>query len=268
LTGQDGWRTPCTFQTFPEAPGAPASLATTLHGPLERLADDLASRNARGAAVAVTVNETDGRGRRTENVRALRALFIDADGPLHRTLALPPSMLVRTCRGHHAYWLLKPGEELQRFRAAQRHLASYYATDITVSDPARAMRLPGFLHVKGEPFLVRLLDADVSRRYALDEILAAHPRPDTREAFRPRAAPGRRRPCAHRLYRRWAASAPLTVGGRNAVAFRLALEGVRAALDEEIVAAEVRAYCARAGIADEAERVLRSARRVGPRSAS
>jgi hypothetical protein len=263
LTGEDGWMSPCTFQTFPEAAGAPASLAMTLHGPLRRVVAELARRNARGAAIAVTVNETDGRGRRSEHIRALRSLFIDADAPLERDFALPPSLCVRTCHGQHAYWLLQAGEDVRRFRAAQRHLASYYDTDLAVSDTARAMRLPGFLHVKNEPFLVRLIDADSERRYGLDEVLAAHPRGETVGEGRYYNRRSACRPCAHLLYRRWARAAPLTVGSRNAVAFRLALEGVRAALDDEVVAAEVRSFCVRAGIADEAESVLRSARRAG-----
>jgi hypothetical protein len=265
LTGTDGWTTPCTFQTYPEAAGAPTSLATAFHGSLHRLAFELSRRNDRGAAIAVTVNETDGWGRRGENIRALRALFIDCDGPLQRTPALQPSMVVRTRRGEHLYWLLHPGEDLRRFRGAQRQLARYYGSDSTVSDMARAMRLPGFRHMKHDPVLVRLLDADPSRRYVLDEILSAHPAaglPAPRNHFCNRV----HRPCAHALYRRWAAAAPLTVGSRNAVAFRLALEGVRAQLDPAIVEAEVRAFCSRAGIVDEAEQVLRSACRANGRA--
>jgi len=263
LTGTDGWTTPCTFQTYPEAAGAPAWLATAFHGSLDPLAFELSRRNDRGAAVAVTVNETDGWGRRSENIRALRALFIDCDGPLQRRPALPPSMLVRTRRGQHLYWLLHPGEDLRRFRGAQRQLARYYGSDSTVSDTSRAMRLPGFRHMKHDPVVVRLLDAHPSRRYALDEILSAHPAAG-RPVRRARAS-GIHRPCAHALYRRWAAAAPLTIGSRNAVAFRLALEGVRAHLDAALVEAEVRAFCSRAGIADEAEQVLRSARHSGHR---
>src|SRR5208337_3895469 len=55
---------------------------------------ELARLSARGAGVFVTVNRTDLKGRRKENIVAVRALFVDLDGApivcdLPRVMRLP-----------------------------------------------------------------------------------------------------------------------------------------------------------------------------------
>ena len=171
LTGSED--TPVTWQTFDDQ-GQRKGLARVLHGPLKDQARSLVSLNDRGAGVYVCVNETDLRGRRTSNVTALRALFVDSDtGPLPE-LALEPDIHVRSLRGEHAYWLLTPGQPLARFGMGQSHLAAALGTDGTVKDLPRVMRVPGFLHRKAEPFLVtcEVLNHD---RHTVDEVLAAFP---------------------------------------------------------------------------------------------
>jgi hypothetical protein len=248
-----------TFQILPDREDTGVRPAI-LHGTLADVVDRLAGANNKGAGITVSVNRTDFRGRAAANVVALRALVIDCDQPRGRALALPPSLSIETSsgRGHH-YWFLGPGEPLDGFGAAQRQLAAYYGSDVAISDLGRALRLAGFYNMKREPFLVRVVRASPDRRYSIAEVLAAHPR--CREARRCRSHPPyAARPCAEAAYRTWSRRAPLTIGSRNRVAFRLALEGFRAKLDPGIVEAEVRGYCESAGIRAEAERVLRSAR--------
>jgi hypothetical protein len=154
LTGSQD--TALTFQVFPEAPGATAR-ATILHGSLAEHFDALADANRRGAGVFFAVNEMDGRGRRAENVIALRALVADDDaGTVDANATKPePGIVVYSSVGKlHAYWPLKPGEPLDAFTSAQKAIAAKLRTDSSVSDLARVMRLPGFLHLKGEPQLV------------------------------------------------------------------------------------------------------------------
>ena len=253
-----------TFQILPDREAAGVRPAI-LHGTLADVVDRLAGANKRGAGITVSVNRTDFHGRAAANVVALRALVIDCDQPRGRALALPPSLSVETSprRGHH-YWLLEPGEPLDAFGAAQRQLAAYYGSDGAISDLGRVLRLAGFYNMKGEPFLVRVVRASPDRRYSIAEVLAAHPRcrePRRCHGHPPPAA----RPCAEAAYRAWSRQAPLTIGSRNRVAFRLALEGFRANLDPGIVEAEVRRYCDAAGIRAEAEQVLRSARAAAVR---
>lgn len=252
-----------TFQYFGEHPASTVR-ARHLHARFADAASMLAEVNAAGAGIFVTVNRTDGHGRTAANIVGLRSLFIDCDGPRARPLALPPSLNVETSplRGHH-YWLLAPGEPLAGFRGAQEALADYYATDPTVTDLGRVLRLPGFRNMKHEPVPVRLLRCNAATRYSIAEILAAHRTESART--HDRCTPQRttrQRTCAEIAYRRWSRHAPLTVGQRNRVAFRLAVEGFQAELDPTAIAREVRAYCERAGIAAEAEAVLRSAHRT------
>ena len=54
------------------------------------------------------------------------------------------------------------------------------------------LRVPGFYHLKGEPYLVRIIEAS-GRRYSRDEVLRAFPRteqwPDFALSFGPIASP-------------------------------------------------------------------------------
>jgi P4 family phage/plasmid primase-like protien len=174
LTG--GADTPCTWQTFDDSKErSDKGLARIVHGPLSAISSKLESLSAEGAGVFVAINATDLKGRNSENVTALRALFVDSDnGPLP-ALPVPPSMVVQSTRGQHAYWLLREGESIDRFNDAQDHLAQALGTDPNVKGLPRVMRVPGFLHQKGEAQRVALLEAHRERIYSIDEVLAPLP---------------------------------------------------------------------------------------------
>ncbi|WP_425481116.1 DNA-primase RepB domain-containing protein [Ahniella affigens] len=110
------------------------------------------------------VNQGDGSSkRRAQNVKAVRCLFVDLDGaPLApiRTAELPPQAIIESSPGRfHAYWRVS-GCPLGAFRSAQQHLAKRFGGDESVCDLPRVMRLPGFLHLKAEPFLSRVLECN------------------------------------------------------------------------------------------------------------
>jgi P4 family phage/plasmid primase-like protien len=174
LTGDA--ETPCTWQTFDDNEDRrDPSLARILHGPLSKVTPELARMSALGCGIFVCVNETDLRGRSTQNVIALRALFVDSDtGPLP-ALPLRPSIVVQSANGQHAYWLMKSGEELARFTEVQDHLADALGTDHKVKDLPRVMRVPGFLHQKGEAFRVTLGDVQPLLLYTIDDVVATLP---------------------------------------------------------------------------------------------
>ncbi len=137
-----------------------------------------------GMGIFIQVNEGNSERRRTQNVTSLSALFIDDDkGVLPpdspRLAALPPTLVVRTRRGWHYYWVLVPGEELSAFSLAQTTLAAHFDTDPAVKDLPRVMRVPGFLHMKDptNPFLVELVHAG-SERYSIADVLNAYPAPE------------------------------------------------------------------------------------------
>ncbi len=175
LTGSASARV--TFQTFDDRkPGGStrSTLSRILHGTLEQHVETLANLNARGVGIFVTVNETDLRGRKAANIVGLRALFADFDQGAPEKYALDPSFETLSRGGPHAYWSLVHGEPLALFGPAQRQIAAHYGSDGTVHDRPRVMRLPGFLHYKGEPFLVEFRPGS-GERFTLAEVLAAHP---------------------------------------------------------------------------------------------
>ncbi len=193
LTGDPG--TPMTFQVFddndPEKKD-PKGLKRVLHGTLAKCARELTRLNGLGAGIFITVNQTDGKGRKTENIVAVRALFTDHDSGAPEAYALKPSFIVQSKAGPHAYWLLAPGTQLDDFRDAQKQLAAFYQSDPTIHDLPRVMRLPGFIHRKGAPFFVGFLDG-TRERYTVEEVLAEHPvtAKVLREAATPIAASGK-----------------------------------------------------------------------------
>jgi putative DNA primase/helicase len=149
-----------TFQTFDDGPRKDHALARILHGTFAQHAATLSNLNARGAGVFVTVNATDGRGRKAENIQAVRAAFVDLDGaPLNPVQAFfpKPHCIVETSPGRfHAYWLCD-GLPLAEFKATQQAIALRFDGDKSVCDLPRVMRLPGFVHRKRDPFVSRIV---------------------------------------------------------------------------------------------------------------
>lgn len=166
-----------TFQTFDDDDERKDStLARILHGTLEEHREGLSRLNEQGAGIFVMVNEGDGRGRRKQNVTAVRAVFVDLDGaPLDPILALPlkPNLIVESSPGrYHAYWLVSD-LSLYRFTQVQRALAHRFQGDESVCDLPRVMRLPGFWHRKGEPFLTRIVEFTEAPPYKWQDVAEA-----------------------------------------------------------------------------------------------
>jgi Primase C terminal 2 (PriCT-2)/RepB DNA-primase from phage plasmid len=130
-------------------------------------------------AVFVAVNETDFRGRKTENIVRVRALFVDADTPesvakIKAAVAqtgLSPSFCVASKTDRmHAYWLTDD-TPLDQFKPLQQALIRLFGSDKSVHDLTRVMRLPGTLHLKGEPKLVRIWASEPRRTYKTRDIV-------------------------------------------------------------------------------------------------
>lgn len=123
-----------------------------------------------------TVNEMDGTGYtadgqpikgqsgdKGENVRMIRAHVVDLDNlsamqNLQRTKTHnpPPQFAVQTSPGKgHVYWVSHYLANLETYRMIQRKLRQFYDGDKAVVDATRVLRVPGFLHQKGAPHLVK-----------------------------------------------------------------------------------------------------------------
>ncbi|MBU0375480.1 PriCT-2 domain-containing protein, partial [Acinetobacter baumannii] len=163
-----------TFQTVPE--GGQRQSAQILHGHLDKCIATLTELNTSGSGVFVCVNETDLKGRKSDNIIRVRALCADFDAPdSHRvewllSLSLPPNMIIESSPGkHHAYWVFNVGEiSLTEFRPLQQRIAMVLGSDEKICDLSRVLRVAGFWHQKGEPFLTNI--CHIGDYYTTDQI--------------------------------------------------------------------------------------------------
>ena len=164
-----------SFQTFADGDGG-GSLARILHGTIVEHGAALQNLNRAGAGVFVMVNAGDGAGRKASNVLRVRAVFADLDGaPLAPVLAVPlqPHLVIESSPDRfHAYWLVSDCP-LERFTPVQAAIAAKFCSDPKVKDLPRVMRVPGFWHQKGEPFLTRVQSAHAVAPYGLAQVIEA-----------------------------------------------------------------------------------------------
>ena len=182
-----------TFQTVGEGKRkGDGSLSRILHGSLDSLAKELRSLNEAGAGIFVTVNETDGQGRAAENITRIRAVWQDDDKGFKGEYALDPSIVVKTSLGkYHRYWLVNG--ELRRafFAPIMNRMAESYGCDKSAKDVARVLRVPGFVHNKGKPSIVKIIGGD-GRRYDPAQLIKAFrgfPQGNSAPMAPPRATP-------------------------------------------------------------------------------
>jgi hypothetical protein len=172
LNALDGKDAQFTFQTFDDVEvwsdeekknikRMDKSLVRVYHGTFNEHKQALAAINERGGGVFVTINETDLKGRKKENILKVKAVFVDLDGsPIQPILDLPedlqPHIIIESSPNKwHAYWLVD-NCSLELFPHVQRALASKFNGDIAVNNIDRVMRLAGFSHNKGESFITRI----------------------------------------------------------------------------------------------------------------
>jgi hypothetical protein len=155
----------------------PSPLVRVLNGTLAQHWNALVRLNEQGAGIYVTVNMTNLRGRKTENIVKVRALFVDLDGAPLPQHGPKPHIVVETSSGHwHVYW--RVGDvDLDQFAGKQRALIALHGGDPVVCDLPRVMRLPGFFHCKGEPRLVRIVSTSDAPAYAAADFPTAQSEP-------------------------------------------------------------------------------------------
>ena len=172
LNALDGKDAQFTFQTFDDVEvwsdekkknikRQNKDLVRVYHGTFNEHKQKLASINKRGGGVFVTINETDLKGSKKENILKIRAVFVDLDGsPIQPILDLPedlqPHIIIESSPNKwHAYWLVD-NCSLELFPHVQCALAAKFNGDIAVNNINRVMRLAGFSHNKGESFITRI----------------------------------------------------------------------------------------------------------------
>ncbi len=154
-------------------------------GSLEEHFPWLDQENQNGACVFVVINETT--GRKDEDVTRIRAVFADQDEPSDRPIEdwpLDPHLVVETSPGKYHYYWSVDGLKTREFSAVQEAIASVHKTDVTVKNPARLMRLPGFLNCKREKdsaakkydgFRCRIVQNTLAQSYSAEQVRIAFP---------------------------------------------------------------------------------------------
>lgn len=135
----------------------------TFHNPTDADWWNISFLNIQGYSVFFVVNELDGTGGTSDaNIIRIRSNFADLDNTSTATqsaeqiiLELRPAIAVQSSPGkYHLYCRFPHHADHAQFRLTQQKLAARYDGDRSITNPARIMRLPGFMHQKGQPHLV------------------------------------------------------------------------------------------------------------------
>ena len=171
-----------TIQTFTdrEPKPSPNPLAQVID--IKRIDRGVFALYERGAGVWVTINDTQGKGRKISAVVRVRAVWQEDDDGYEGEFPLEPSFVVETSSGrYHRYWLIDgnwPADEHGRkdFDGVMDRMVASYGSDKGAKGINRVLRVPGFLHRKNpeEPRMVRVVGGN-RLRYTREQILAAFP---------------------------------------------------------------------------------------------
>jgi len=132
--------------------------------------------NSAGMGVYVCCNMTDGKGRKKENIVKVRAAVADLDGcPLEPVWKYAPNMVIETSPGKFHAWWIADDIPLEGFSQLQKSIAYNLGSDEKVCDLPRVFRVPGFYHMKGEPFLSHIIHYDPNAVYSFRELQEMFP---------------------------------------------------------------------------------------------
>jgi putative DNA primase/helicase len=144
----------------------------TLEG-FSDVADELRSHNERGRGVYYVINHG---GHEDADINRINAQFMEMDDiPLEEQLVkiqsfpLEPSMIVKTRKSLHCYWLVK-NADVGKFRRIQKQLIAYFGADAACINESRVFRLPGFYHHKDEPIMVECVKFNPELRYTQEQL--------------------------------------------------------------------------------------------------
>ncbi len=147
-------------------------------GRIAEAVENLKKHNKQNRGIFFVVNYG---GHEDGEITRINAQFVENDSlSIEEQLAriedfpLPPSMIVRTKKSLHTYWLIKDGE-VSKFRTIQKRLIAQFEGDSSCVNESRVLRLPGFEHCKSEPFMVECIKFNPELRYTQAELEAVLP---------------------------------------------------------------------------------------------
>lgn len=156
------------------------------HRDYTKVREQLVKKNKQGHGIFFAVNLLDekldeGRHRTKKMVTHCRAVFMDADVPRDKPLndfPLRPSFIVNTSPGKYHYYWLTDTDDKDTWQLVQNGLINKYEGDRNAKDLTRYLRLPGYMHNKGDPFLVNVIGRSKPKVYGWGEICEAFPPSD------------------------------------------------------------------------------------------
>lgn len=171
--GLHTFQTKCDDPDLNESDGIRARLTQVLHGPHERHAGKLEVLNELGAGIYFSVNETDGQGRRLENITKLRALVVEWDHGAPSSFAREPSLLVESSPGKlQAYWLLAEPyvavpDTIRRWKALEAGMVTAMGGDQGAKLVTQVLRVPGYRNNKypSRPMVTQLPRTGLLTKY-------------------------------------------------------------------------------------------------------
>lgn len=171
----------------------------------------------------------NGGGHTDANVVHVKAQFVEMDhGSFDEQYAkiqafsLQPSIIVKTQKSLHCYWLMR-GAKLDQFRSIQSQLINYFDGDSACVNESRVMRVPGFYHSKYEPVMVECIKWNTEIVYTQDQLSDALP-----------ALPKQK-------YETTKIAAIINEGGRNGTLFKLACSLQEKGIDDDAIRVAIHA---------------------------
>lgn len=165
------------FRLFGDKEDSDIPIKTFPHVPsnLDGFLSKMNRANRDGYGVFFLPNKSGNGSAKDDDITEIRALFLDLDGaPLQPVLdaGFEPSAILETSpERFHCYWLLSGNLPVNDFTRYQKALAKRFNGDESVSNKARLMRCPGFLHQKYDtPYQSQILSLN-GNRYTPQQIV-------------------------------------------------------------------------------------------------
>jgi len=147
-------------------------------GKIASMTDTLKKHNKQKRGIYFVINYG---GHEDIDITRINAQFVECDSlSIEAQLAqieafpLPPSLIVKTQKSLHCYWLIKDAK-VESFRCVQKRLVAQFSGDPACVNESRVFRLPGFYHHKGDPVMVECVKFNPELRYTQTELEAALP---------------------------------------------------------------------------------------------
>ena len=169
------------FADRKDQPFTGMKLSTNLES-FDGMLPQLEAHNDKNRGIFFVVNAG---GQTDQEITRINAQFVECDDlPLEeqweRICAFPlePSIVVKTRKSLHTYWLMK-NAEVASFRRIQRKLIAHFGGDPACVNESRVLRLPGFNHCKQEPVMVECVKFNPELRYTQAQLEACLPDVET-----------------------------------------------------------------------------------------